>query len=449
MRQTDTGLLVEATRSSTLPKKVIYILVRARTSPKIVRWAFLLFVFTIPFETIDLEAITRASSLSRLAGLIFFSTCLLYPKVCFRRPLQALWWFAGYAFIYVLNGFFIPEEFVAPFSEQLNTFIQLLVFCWIGSTLLQEEKLTRHTLLTFSVATLLSAISILLGLPGFSEILRGGRVALAGAGPNGFALIMALGAQALIGFGIDQKLRNIWMRVAYMAMSLLPLTAMVYTGSRGGMLACVTGVALYALPYRGSKRKMIAILGATVAVVGVIYVVAHDQSTTFRLQKAYERGDTAGRDKLFTISVEMISEKPLLGWRPIVFAHELAQREGAIYGARAAHNLLLHLLLEGGLLGAMPFLIGLGLCVQAAWTARVHSLGLLPLVWLITILVGSMALSTLLYKSLWLVLTLSLASGAFTVKQYKRKDLTVRTILQRSQKLTSAPHETWGIPEST
>src|SRR5713101_4776873 len=115
MRQTDTRLLIEKARPSTLPKKVIYILVRARTSPKIVRWAFLLFVFTIPFEAIDLEAIRIASSLSRIAGLLFFSTCLFYPKVCFRRPPQALLWFAGYAFVYGLSGLLIPEKFIGPF----------------------------------------------------------------------------------------------------------------------------------------------------------------------------------------------------------------------------------------------------------------------------------------------------------------------------------------------
>src|SRR3981081_2478194 len=97
MQQIDTRLLVATTQSSTLPKKDIHLLVRARTSPKIVRWTFLLFVFTIPFETTDLGAIPGAASLSRLAGLLFFSTCLVYPKVCFRRPLPALWWFAGYA----------------------------------------------------------------------------------------------------------------------------------------------------------------------------------------------------------------------------------------------------------------------------------------------------------------------------------------------------------------
>src|SRR5215813_3249895 len=272
MRQTDTGLLLETIQPSTLPKKVIYILVRARTSPKIVRWAFLLFVSTIPFEAVNLEAIRGASSLSRLAGLLFFGTCFLYPQVCFHRPPQALWWFAGYASVYVLNGILIPEEYVGQLITGFQTFIQLLVLCWLGSTLLQEEKFTRHTLLAFSIATLLSATGMLVGLPGFSKSIGTGRMSAAGFNPNGFAAIMALGAQALIGFGIEQTRRSIGMRVTFMAMSLVPLAAVVYTGSRGGIMACVAGVAFYALPYYGSKRKMIAFLGATIAIVGVVYI---------------------------------------------------------------------------------------------------------------------------------------------------------------------------------
>src|SRR5437763_641177 len=204
MRQPDTTLLVEKTRPSTHPKKVRSILVRARTSPNIVRWTFLLFVFTIPFEGIDLAAILGASSLAHIAGLLFFSTCLFYPKVCFRRPPQALWWFTGYISVYMLSGLLIPERFVDPFIERLQTLIQLFVFCWIGFTLLQEEKCARHTLLTYSIAGLLLATGMILGLPGFSEGWGEGRLSALGQNPNGLAIIMALVAQALIGFGIDQ-----------------------------------------------------------------------------------------------------------------------------------------------------------------------------------------------------------------------------------------------------
>jgi O-antigen ligase len=429
MQQTDTRLRVDSTQPSALPKKVIYILGRARTSPQIVCWAFLLFVFTVPFETIDLEAISGASSLSRLAGLLFFITCFLYPKVCFRRPQQALWWFAGYFSVYALSGLSIPEQFVGKLIAEIQTCVQLLVLCWVGSTLLQEEKFARHLLLTFSIATLLVAIGLLLGLPGFSQT-REGRLSVAGSDPNICAIIVALGAQALIGFGIDQIRRNIWMRVTFMAISLFPLTAIVYTGSRGGIIAFLAGVAVYALPYRSSKRKMTAILGVAIAVIGVVYSVVNDQNTLSRLESSYNTGDTAGRDKLIAASREMISEKPLLGWGPIVWTYELGAREGQGYKYRSAHNIFLDMLMAGGLLGAMPCLIGLGLCARAAWTARVCNLGPLPLVWLITMILASMSGPWLETKSMWLVLTLSLASGASIVEQYKRENLMIRTILQ-------------------
>jgi len=245
---------------------------------------------------------------------------------------------------------------------------------------------------------------------------------------------MILGAQALIGFGIEQTPRNIWMRMTFMAMSLFPLAAMVYTGSRGAIMACVIGVALYALPYYKSKRKMAALLGATIAVVGIVYMVVKDQSTLLRFERTYETGDTAGRDMIFAASIEMISEKPLLGWGPSVYFYELGRRTRSPWGVRDPHNLFLHLLLEVGLLGAMFFFIGLGLCVRAAWAARVCSLGLLPLVLLTTMMVGSMSGTTLNTKMLWFVLMLSLGSEASAVKQYKTKTLVARTVLQHSYK---------------
>ena len=429
MQHTDMRLPVDTTQPSALPKKVIYILGRARTSPKIVRWTFLLFAFTIPFETVNLEALPGASSLARLAGLLFFSTCFLYPKVYFRRPPQALWWFTGFASVSVLRGFFIPEQLVGQFISEIQTFVQLLVLCWFGSTLLQEEKNVRHTLLTFLIATLLVAIGLFLGLPGFSQMM-GERLSFVGANPNAFAVLMALGAQGLIGFGIEQIRRNTWMRVTFMALSLVPLTTMVYTGSRSGIIAFLAGVAVYALPYRSSKRKMAAILGVTIAVVGVVYIVVNDPNTLSRLEFSYQTGDTAGRDRLFTAAREMISEKPLLGWGPKVYLYELGVREGKGYKLRGAHNLFLDLLLEGGFLGAMPFLIGFGLCVRAAWTARGCNLGLFQLVWLVTMTIAAMSCPWVGTKAMWLVLTLSLASGASIVRQYKRKNLMIRTMVQ-------------------
>src|SRR5262245_33781546 len=119
MRQTDSGLFLRATQPAILPKKVTYVLMGTRTSPRIVRWAFLLLVFTMPLDALP-EAVRGPSALARLAGLLFFGTCFLYPKACFRRPPQALWWFAGYVFVYGLSGLLIPDQFSDVFMIELQ-----------------------------------------------------------------------------------------------------------------------------------------------------------------------------------------------------------------------------------------------------------------------------------------------------------------------------------------
>jgi O-antigen ligase len=153
-----------------------------------------------------------------------------------------------------------------------------------------------------------------------------GELTVDGLNADVATLLMALGSHSLIGlmFGIEK----IWMRVTFLAMSLLPMTAMVYTGTRGGMLAFVAGAAVYVLPYCGSKRKKAAILGVTIAVVFMVYTVVNNQDVLLRFEKLYNTGDSSGRDKIYAASIKMIAEKPLLGWRPIVFTYELGPRAG-------------------------------------------------------------------------------------------------------------------------
>ena len=248
----------------------------------------------------------------------------------------------------------------------------------------------------------------------------------AGFNPNEFGMIIALATVALIGLGLDKTLRSTRVRVTFVAMCLPLLTALVRTGSRNGILIFLVGVALYPLPYRRSKRKMTAIMWAAISVIGIIVMVVRDPIALSRWQRTYESGDTAGRDKIFTASAAMISEKPFFGWQPIVFNYELGPRVGKL--RRDAHNLYLHLLMEVGLLGTLPFLVGLWCCARAAWEARAGNLGLLPLVLIVALLVGNMAGTHLARKLFWLILALSLASRAFIAKQSHQKIAVVHTL---------------------
>ena len=109
----------------------------------------------------------------------------------------------------------------------------------------------------------------------------------------------------------------------------------------------------------------------------------------------------------------MFSERPLGGWGPITNQFEVARRidERAV-PRRDAHNLVLELLTATGVVGAIPFLVGLGLCVRAGWRARSGPLGIAPLAVLMGVMMGTVSGTWIASKILWFALALTLAAGS-------------------------------------
>jgi len=116
--------------------------------------------------------------------------------------------------------------------------------------------------------------------------------------------------------------------------------------------------------------------------------------------------------------VDMALEKPLAGWGPINNQYEVAARTTDMAREhRDAHNLLLELLTALGLVGAVPFLIGLGICVVAAWRGRTSPYGIVPLALIALFLVANISTNLVAYKPFWWVLALAFASGQLAVRE--------------------------------
>jgi O-antigen ligase len=220
---------------------------------------------------------------------------------------------------------------------------------------------------------------------------------------------MALATLMLIGLLLDKSVRYLWHKVVLAVLALPSLALMVYSGSRAGIGAFIVGASLYMLPYRKSRRKITTILWAMLFLGATVYTVVSDPSASSRWQATYEKGDTAGRDRIYTAAIEMILERPVFGWHPVASFYELGSRLNW-RGGRDPHNLFLALLTEVGLVGTFPFIVGLCLCTQAAWKARLGPFGLLPLALLGTILVAHMTHSGLTDKLTWLVFAFTLAA---------------------------------------
>jgi O-antigen ligase len=81
-------------------------------------------------------------------------------------------------------------------------------------------------------------------------------------------------------------------------------------------------------------------------------------------------------------------------------------------GVRDAHNLVLYLLLEVGVLGTVPALIGLWLVIRAAWKGRFGPLGAAPLALVATVMTAGLTHTFITRKPMWLALAVGLASGS-------------------------------------
>jgi O-antigen ligase len=393
----------------------IYPVNTAKPVSKLVRTVFLIFIFTIPFQGLDLPFVTSSTfSLAKLSGMIFFICYVCSMGLPLRKPSLGIptpmWLFLVYFGLYIASGLFLREEGLRSYVMRMLTLAQLIVFCWLAADLMRREELGKRSLLTFAVACAIVAVGSLLQLPGFSPEVTEDRSTAFDYNPNYFALLMAYGAAIIIGFSMIDATRSRMRKCILLSLTLPMLALMVSTGSRAGTGAFVIGVSLFFFPHKGSKKKVFAFLLALVTLLGVIFGVLRDPVTSDRWSRFVEEGDVAGRADIYGAALEMVAERPLLGWGGRTANMELGSRLGI--DNRGTHNLILQLLIEVGVIGTFPFLVGIGLCALMAWRARKGRLGFVPLVMLTMYLANSMTHTALTQKTTWLIFAISLAAGA-------------------------------------
>jgi O-antigen ligase len=405
-----------------------WVIVRSREDiPRLIRWLFLLFAFTLPFQSTDLPFTSGTLSIGRISGLLFFgSFCFYYNALLFRKksfphPPNVLWWFVVYVGVYALSGFFIPEESFDEFRTGLTTLIQLLVLLWCASWMFTEERTARNFLLSFSIATGIVALGIILHVPGFSVPEDAERVTAFGTNANSIALLMSVGAVIFVGLYLKGVCKRFVTKTLVVVLIVTLMAVMVKTGSRGGVLAFMIGCLTYGVPFLRFERKWAGIVLVSFFTAAIVYLAVSSPVFLERVQATYYEGSLAQRENIYPLALEMILERPLLGWQPSEYIFELGRRLRTASGRSDAHNLFLHLLLEVGLLGTIPFLIGLWVCGWAAWKARSAHLGLLPLALLLTLVAGNMSGTGIRDKTLWLGLGLGVATERALARGSRKK----------------------------
>jgi O-antigen ligase len=348
--------------------------------------------------------------------LLFFAVYFFY-----YNPLLALWpsplpacrWFLAYVAIFILHGFFIPEKFVLSFFLRLSTMLQLTIFFWMAADLCKEEKIMLQVLWIYAVASSILAVGMLLQLPAFSPTFQETgegvqRGTIMGYNGNMLATMWALASVALVGLCLHPAYMLLT-KLLWAFLAFIILMATVYASSRAGLGSLLIGFSVYLVPYWRAQRKLCTILFALLGIVVTLYIIMHDHTIMQRWDQTVE-GKFDGREEIVPAALKMFRERPLVGWQPVIFQYELGRRLGA--GIKDPHNLFLYLLLEVGIVGTVPFLMGLWRCMQTAWKVRTGRLGLLPLALLLTALAATMSHTQLAQKWFWLVF--ACAAGSLT-----------------------------------
>jgi O-antigen ligase len=373
-----------------------------------------LLVASIPFEyperTIPLEIPT-------LTAAVFLLGTLLHPHRCYGRLPGPVLWFGLYLLAFLLSTLAESEHRADALSEFIVVLQGVLVFLAAGNLMRDEKVATRAMLILVAACAVRASLPFLGFARTTSAVWTGGeRVSALGQNANSAAMILAAGMVALIGLAYGHRHKTRMGLVLTGALGALLGFAVLETGSRGGLLALVGGVLVFALAADSARTRLRNVVIGAVAISLLILGTLHLPVMKNRWEDSMKTGNLAGREQLYPALWTMFLEKPLLGWGPITNTHELASRIGERERPlRGAHNIVLELLTATGMIGALPFLIAGWLCARHAWRARRGEHGILPLALFSSVFISNMSGDWIASKLIWLVLAVAYASGHWSV----------------------------------
>lgn len=386
----------------------------ARVHP-VVLTAFYVMVFSFNFEMPD----RGGWEIPAMTSALFILSTPLAWRACYGRVPSAFLWFAG--FMWALVGLSVFHGWV-DFTDVRHYYIvmaQALVVGWASVNLFSRPRVGITALWSFALSALARSVLPMIGVgrTAYTVWTGGERITAFGQNANFSAIMLSGGLVTLLGLTYGRPGTSRLVRLAAWPIGGLIVAAIMETGSRGGLIALAAGLLALAFTAGGNLKVRIRNAVVVLLTMGLLGYSAFTATVMKnRLEATAETGTMAGREQLWPSLVDMFQEKPLLGWGPLNNQYEVAARTTDMAKEhRDAHNLLLELLTSVGVLGSVPFVIGLVACTIGAWRGRTSPYGIVPLALLALFFVANISTNLIAYKPFWWVLALALASGSLAV----------------------------------
>jgi O-antigen ligase len=382
-----------------------------------ITWVLLLlFAFAIPWEY-SLDLGEPLGNIARLAGLLLLLAAI--PAVLQSRrlrapgPMQAL--VLAFYLWFCCTYFWTIEPVVT--LERLRGYFQEMMVVWLVWEFAESAGDLRALLRAFIAGSWVLAILTLANFATAEALAGQIRFVAEGQDPNDVARFLDLGFP-LAALLLNSERRWPW---RLLAAGYLPLglVAVLLTGSRGGFLAALAGLAGSGLllTYAHPRRVLAGTLALPPLAVLLWFIIP--RGTIERLASISEQlqgGDLNLRWNIWQAGWHAFVRAPIFGTGAGTFVSA-----AGLAPIDTAHNTALSIAVSGGL---CALFLAAAIVSTAIWSiTKTHgplrwALATALLVWLITSLVGTVEES----RTTWLLLALIALAGRLAVEEREGLD---------------------------
>lgn len=384
--------------------------------------------------------------LSELGGVLPFAPSkligyLLAGLVCATR-LRGVGWLkppAVYFVVYLFVGAAIEAARQSQFMQAGGIdiprfwlylqYAQAVILYLLLEELFRDTRLVHRVVVVFLLCVVGMAVLSMVRAQASWSGSAGARMGLEWLNLNEQGFLYALALIGLATLGLERSPRHLLAQVGLITVVGLMLVAMFRTGSRSAVIALVVGlVVTTALNVRRRRLGAYVLVVLTLTLASAAAFVAGGGLMKSRFEAVVDArsGQSGMRMELAESGLELLWRSPVFG-RGVAHTDELG---GLVFGMRGGrigvHNTYLQLLLSFGIVGTIPWVIGVVAVVRRAWRVRSHPWGATMVSLLVATLVFSIGGLLGYNKQFWILL--ALASQAHLVVRERPRILQKGTI---------------------
>jgi len=357
-------------------------------------WLSLGLVFVIPWEN-DIR-IAGLGSLARAVGLL--ATAFWVGTVLVRGQLRRPTPFHAAVFLFVLwnAASIFWTRFPVDSFDRIETYVQLFVLTLLLWDLYLTPRAMRFGMQAYVLGGVVAVVYTVINYFSGAGYRGGARFSVSGLNPNNMGVMLALGIPLAWYLATSSNWGRNPLVLRIISYAYIPgaVLAILLSASRTSLVAAVPGFLYILLSFTRLRlfTRILVFIGLAYALFALQPLVPE---TSFeRLSEtgsSISSGDLTGRVDIWQDGLNMFVEQPIWGVGSGVF-----RQTGELN--KPPHNVFLSVLVEGGIIGMVLFVLAMLLVVRQI-----------------------VRHDTWWDRSLWLTLFLIWAAGAFTLNWEYRK----------------------------